>query len=107
MRVERVASMRDARDYRRSVWIGMLEPLAGTRSSTVIRPQVTVANGREVGLWRSLSLEGVPARRKLALGPQVARAEVERSLLLDLSAITAHSFGKLLYAPSHGSPREE
>ena len=63
----------------------MLESLAGIRSSTVIRPRVTVAERREVEPWRSPSFEGVPARRKLARGPQLLTAEVERSLLLDLS----------------------
>ena len=80
----------------------MLESFEWIRSSTVIPVGVTVAKHREVVFPGSPSLEGVPARRKLALGPQVVTAEVERSLFLDLSPITAHSFGRLLYSPSDG-----
>ena len=49
-----------------------------------------------------LNLEGVPARRKLALGPQVVTPEVDCSLFVDRAAITAHPFGRLMYSPSSG-----
>lgn len=48
------------------------------------------------------NLEGVPARRKLALGPQVVTPEVDCSLFVDRTAITAHSFVRPMYSPSNG-----
>ena len=82
----------------------MPESFEWVRSSALTRPGITVAKPREVGLWRSPSTEGegVPAQWRLALGPLVATTEVERSQFLDMSAITAHAFGRLVYSPTDG-----
>lgn len=80
----------------------MLESLAGIPSSAMIRPVVTLTKRRGGGLGQSSSHEGVRARQRLTLGPQVATTEVECNLFLDTSAITARSFGRLWYSPSNG-----